>query len=174
MGKSCLIVVDYQVDFVSGSLGFKGAEAFDDEIVEKIREYRENGGDVIFTLDTHTKDYLKTYEGKHLPVKHCIAGRKGHRLFGMVAAEVMGDDIVIEKNSFGSSRLLGVLAKKNYDIVELCGLVSNICVISNAIIAKTALPEAEIIVDSSLTASSDSDLHNKALDVMKGLQIVVK
>lgn len=169
----CLIVVDYQVDFVNGVLGFNDAVMLEDKIAQKISEYRTSGGEIIFTFDTHYSNYLQTQEGKNLPVYHCIQGTEGHMLYGKIAASVTAADKCIYKSAFGSDRLMEYLRGKHYDSIELVGIVSNICVISNAVIAKTALPEVPIIVDASCTASNDKRLHNAALDVMQGLQINV-
>ncbi len=168
--KKLLIVVDFQKDFVDGSLGFPGAEALEERIAEKIREYADD--DIIYTLDTHGNDYMNTLEGRRLPVPHCIKGTEGHGLYGE-AGELLKDKICFEKNTFPSLEMGKYLEGKDYDSIELCGLVSNICVLSNAVIAKAACPEADIIVSSSLTASADGDLHQKALDVMRGMQITV-
>lgn len=170
MADKLLIVVDFQNDFVSGALGFSGAAELENGICAKIKEYE--GEDVIYTLDTHTEDYLLTQEGKNLPVVHCVKGTDGHELFGKVKQALDGKKF-FEKNTFGSGELYEYLKGKAYKSIELCGLVSNICVISNAVIAKTACPEAEITVNPSLTASFDAEMNNKALDVMRGLQIKV-
>lgn len=168
-----LVVVDYQVDFVNGALGFAGAEALDGIIVDKIRQTRRDNGAVIFTLDTHNSRYLKTAEGRKLPVPHCIAGTKGHALYGMVAHEAMAGDIVIKKPSFGSMALAKELKRGYYSEVELCGLVTDICVISNAIIAKAALPESRVVVDSRACLTADPEAQERALAVMRGVQIDV-
>ncbi len=169
----CLIVVDYQVDFVNGTLGFNGAERLDDVICSKIDKYRAEGGEVIFTFDTHSSGYLQSYEGRRLPVEHCIEGTDGHKLFGKTAEKLCKTDKCFYKPSFGSEELFKYLRSRKYESIELCGLVSNICVISNAILAKTAQPEVDVIVDSSATASNDEKLNAAALDVMRGLQIIV-
>lgn len=168
-----LIVVDYQVDFVNGALGFDGAELLEPLIVEKINCCHENGGQVIFTLDTHHENYLDTAEGKKLPVPHCIENTDGHKLYGKVADAVRKGDIIIKKPTFGSLDLAALLREYDFEEVELCGLVTDICVVSNAIISKTALPDAEIIVDSKACASFDKAAHNAALQVMKSVQINV-
>ena len=168
--KKLLIIVDYQNDFVDGSLGFDGAEKLESDIVKKIAEYEND--EIIYTLDTHAENYMDTFEGKNLPVTHCIKGTDGHALYGQLK-ELLKGKKYFEKNTFPSLELGKYLEGKDYDKIELCGLVSNICVISNAVIAKAACPEAEIIIDSNLTASADADLHQKALDVMKGLQITI-
>ena len=171
--KKCLIVVDYQNDFVSGSLGFPGAESLEKGIIEKIRKYRESGGEVLFTFDTHYGDYMDTQEGKLLPVPHCIDGSEGHMLYGLVAEQMLETDRKFIKNTFGSDELYQYLKTQQFKNIELVGLVSNICVIANAILAKTAQPETPVIVDANLTASHDGKLHSAALDVMSGLQIEV-
>lgn len=168
--KRLLIVVDYQNDFVNGSLGFPGAADLDDGIAKRIEEYKDN--EVIYTLDTHYDDYLTTREGKGLPVPHCIKGSVGHELYGKAAGLLNGKKC-FEKNTFPSLEMAKYLEKNDYDVIELCGLVSNICVLSNAVMARSACPNAEIIVNARLTASADSDLHEKALDVLKGLFITV-
>lgn len=170
--KKCLIVVDYQVDFVTGALGFEKAKTLDDVICAKIDEYRSSGGEVIFTFDTHPQNYSETYEGRHLPVAHCIENTEGHKLFGKTAQKLLPTDKCFFKPSFGSADLFEYLRCKDYKSIELCGVVSNICVLSNAVLAKTAQPEIDIIVDSRATASNDDELNQKALDIMKGLQII--
>lgn len=171
--KKLLIVVDFQNDFVNGSLGFPKAVFLERPICEKIDSYRRDGGDVLFTFDTHTKEYLSTSEGRKLPIEHCIRGTEGWNLYGEVGRKMQESDIRIEKVTFGSSGLMDYLRKNPYDVVELAGLVSNICVISNAVIAKAALPEAEIIVDADCTSCFDEEMNQKALDVMEGLQITI-
>lgn len=171
--KKLLIVVDYQKDFVSGSLGFAKAVELEDSIYQKIKDYKDRNDDVIFTFDTHGHEYLNTKEGKKLPVEHCVKGEDGWSLYGKVAELYSEEDLGFEKSAFGSLKLADYLRDKDYDFIEIVGVVSNICVISNAVIAKTALPEADIVVDASCTASADEELHEKALDVMEGLQIEV-
>lgn len=171
--KKCLIVVDYQNDFVTGSLGFKKAEQLDDRIAEKIEKYRSENWEIVFTFDTHEENYLNTNEGRNLPVAHCIKGTDGHKLYGKTANMLKQSDKCFYKPSFGSAELFEYLKAEKFDIVELCGVVTNICVISNAVLAKTALPEAEVSVDSLCVASNDDSLNKSALDVMQSLQINV-
>lgn len=167
-----LIVVDFQNDFVSGALGFPGASDLHDLICEKIEEYQRAGETVVFTKDTHLPEYLDTQEGKNLPVEHCISGTNGHALFGRVQ-ELSADCRVFEKNTFGSDLLFDFIRQSDFDLIELVGLVSNICVLSNAVLAKTALPEAQIVVDAKCTDSFDKVLHEKALDILEGIQVKV-
>lgn len=168
-----LIVVDYQKDFVDGSLGFDKAVALEKGICQKIEQYKQHGDDVVFTFDTHYDNYLQTQEGKKLPVPHCIKNTEGWNLFGKIATLCDRTSKRFEKATFGSLELANYLTLKKYDRVELIGLVSNICVIANAILAKAALPEAVITVDASCTASYDESLNDKALDVMQGMQIEI-
>ncbi len=168
-----LVVVDYQVDFVNGALGFPGAEKLEQIILDKIADCRSSGGQVIFTLDTHGENYLETAEGIKLPIPHCIKGTPGHALYGKVAGAVQPDDIVIEKPAFGSLELADLLKRLAPEEVELCGLVTDICVISNAVLSKAALPESRVTVDSSACAAADPQAHERALAVMRGVQIDV-
>ncbi|MDT8336378.1 MAG: isochorismatase family cysteine hydrolase [Candidatus Izemoplasmatales bacterium] len=171
--KRCLIVVDYQNDFIDGALGFDSAIKIKENITEKIREYRLRNDEIIFTMDTHTNNYLETEEGNNLPIIHCVKGTNGHDIQEDVSLLKSPKDKVFEKPTFPSLALGKYLEKKEYSSIELCGLVSNICVISNAIIAKSALPNAHILVDALATDSYDKNLHNKTLDVLEGLQIEV-
>ena len=170
--KKLLIVVDYQNDFVNGSLGFPGAEALEETICEKIRAYQKAGNDVVCTLDTHGEDYSETQEGHKLPIPHCLRGTQGWELYGKTA-ELLKDCRKFEKPVFGSAGLFEFLRETPYSSIELCGLVSNICVISNAVLARTAQPEAEIVVDAACTASNDPALNEAVLRVLEGLQVTV-
>ncbi len=170
--KKLLIVVDYQNDFVDGALGFPGAEKLHEPICAKIEAYKQRGDTVVFTKDTHKPDYLGTREGANLPVIHCVRGTKGHDLYGRLE-ELAKGCLVFEKYTFGSDRLFDYLRSSGFSGIELVGLVSNICVLANAVLAKTALPEAEIIVDASCTGSHDPIIHEKTLDVLAGIQVIV-
>ena len=171
--KKCLIVVDYQNDFVSGTLGNPKAADLEDGIAQKIKQYRENGGEVMFTFDTHFDDYLDTQEGRKLPFAHCIKDTHGHKLYGKVGDQILESDKRFYKNTFGSDELYQHLKTERFESIELVGVVSNICVISNAVLAKTAQPETPILVDARCTASNDITLHQAALDVMESLHIEV-
>ncbi|MDR0325665.1 MAG: cysteine hydrolase [Oscillospiraceae bacterium] len=171
--KKCLIVVDFQNDFVTGPLGFLEAAGLEKHIIKKIKQYRSNGDEVLFTFDTHEEDYLRTQEGKNLPVPHCLRDTEGHRLYGCVANLMLDSDRQFCKNTFGSDELYQYLKTEPFESIELAGLVSNICVIANAVLTKTAQPETPVMVDAKCTASYDGKLHRAALDVMAGLQIQV-
>ena len=171
--QRCLIVVDFQNDFVSGSLGFPGAESLDSLIAEKIRKYRARGDAVIFTFDTHGEDYLKTQEGQNLAIPHCIKGTAGHDLYGETAKLLQDEDKRFYKPAFGSGELYEYLKTTAFERIEIVGLVSNICVVSNAVLAKTAQPETPIVVDADCIASYDPNLNRAAIDILKGLQIEI-
>lgn len=181
--KRLLIVVDYQNDFVDGALGFEGAELLDERIANKIDEYHEAGDEVAFTFDTHRKDYLETQEGQKLPIPHCIEGEPGHALYGKVATKREDFDQVFFKPTFGSTELFErLISRQNiadglgtqpFASIELVGLVSSMCVLSNAVIARAACPNVPIIVDAACTAAPDPATNEKALDILEGLQIEV-
>ncbi|MGV8906083.1 MAG: cysteine hydrolase family protein [Acetobacterium sp.] len=171
--KKILLVIDYQNDFVGGSLGFPKAVALEDAIARKIGEYQKNGDEVAFTFDTHTEDYLSTQEGRKLPVSHCLKGTEGWHLYGKIAALCDETNHCFEKNTFGSLEMARYLAQNKYDSIELVGVVSNICVLSNVVLSKAALPEALISVDAACIASNDDRLNEEALNVMESLQIKV-
>lgn len=171
--KNALIVVDYQQDFVSGTLGFPGAEALDAPIAQAVENYRAQGWDIIYTLDTHFEDYMDTVEGQKLPISHCIKGTDGHALYGQVAQSRKDGDAVFEKVTFGSIELAAYLSAKNYNHVILCGLVAHICVLSNAVLAKSALPESRIAVAADLTLSPDPADKERALAALSGIHVDV-
>ena len=171
--KKLLIVVDFQNDFIDGALGFPKATELITVIKNKINEYLNNNDDIIYTLDTHYDNYLETFEGKCLPVKHCILDTFGHKVNS--ECDYLDKAVkVFKKNTFPSLELAKYLENTNYDYVELCGLVSNICVLSNAIMVTSALPNAEIVIDKCAIASFDTALEAKAFDVLEGLHIIVK
>ena len=170
-----LFVIDYQNDFVDGALGFPGAEKLDGRIASKVRAY--GPGRVLFTRDTHFENYLQTREGRNLPVVHCVRGSHGWQVYGDTARalEEVGAK-AIDKLSFGmdiSDPATAAVLPAQADEIELVGLVSNICVVSNAVALQSRYPEAKILVDASCTDSFDKGLHSKVLDVMEGFQVNV-
>ncbi len=173
MQKKALIVVDFQNDFVNGSLGFDKAINIEQIICDKIQSYKNNGDSVIFTFDTHYDDYLESVEGKNLPVLHCIYGTDGHKLYGKVADFFDENSVYFNKTTFGSLELANYLKENEYTQIELVGLVSNICVLTNAILIKSALPNSEIIVDYNATTSFDEEMNEKAMDILEGVHIKV-
>ena len=170
-----LFVIDYQNDFVDGALGFPGAENLDAAIAAKVRAYGKER--VLFTRDTHFENYLNTREGRNLPVVHCIKGTPGWEVYGETAkalAEV--DASAIDKLVFGmdvTDPATAAVLPEAADEIELVGLVSNICVVSNAVVLQSKYPEATIIVDAACTDSFDKSLNEKVLDVLAGFQVKV-
>ena len=166
-----LIVVDMQNDFIDAALGTKEAVAIVPAVAKKIAEYREAGNQVIFTRDTHQKNYMETQEGKNLPVMHCIEGTDGWQISKELE---VGDSKIFNKPSFGSMELADYVASLNdIEEIELIGLCTGICVISNAFILKAKLPEVKITVDSSCCACVTPESHQTALNAMKLCQINV-
>ena len=170
-----LFVIDYQNDFVDGALGFPGAEKLDEKIAAKVRQYGK--GHVFFTRDTHFENYLSTREGRNLPVVHCIKGTKGWEVYGETAKALAEVDAPgIDKLVFGmdvTDPATANLLPESADEIELVGLVSNICVVSNAVVLQSKYPEAAIVVDAACTDSFDKALHEKVLDVLSGFQVTV-
>ena len=170
-----LFVIDYQNDFVDGALGFPGAEKLDGKIAEKVRAYGK--GHVLFTRDTHFENYLETREGRNLPVVHCIKGTPGWQVYGETAKALEEVEArAIDKLVFGmdvTDPATAAVLPESADEIELVGLVSNICVVSNAVVLQSKYPEATIIVDASCTDSFDKTLHAKVLDVLEGFQVKV-
>lgn len=163
--KKLLIVVDYQNDFVIGAEGFKRAQEIEDNIVNKIKYYQKNGDEVVFTFDTHfDENYEKQSEKDNIT---------GWQLYGEVKNLISSSSKSISKHTFASLDLSDLLRAEQYDRVELIGVVTNICVLANAVVAQISLPDAEIIIDSACVASDDDSLHEKALDIMESLNFTV-
>ena len=162
------IIVDVQNDFVDGVLGTKEAQEMIPNLVKKLEDIQN---ELIFTQDTHKANYLETAEGKHLPIEHCMKNTSGWQ----IAPEIqpfIGDSMLIEKASFGTTRLPSLL--KKYDEVELCGLCTDICVISNALLIKAFYPEKTIIIDSKCCAGSTVEAHHAALLIMGNCGCIIE
>ena len=164
-----LIVIDMQNDFISAALGTKEAQAIVPNVKRKIKEYLDAGNEVIFTRDTHHENYLETNEGRNLPVEHCI-----YRTFGWnIPSDIDAADCPhIDKPTFGWLKW-GEYLDKDVDEIELVGLCTDICVVSNALILKAAFPEADITVDARCCAGVTPETHKAALETMKMCQIKV-
>ena len=173
-GKKILVAVDLQNDFIDGALGTKEAEAIVPAAAARIREWREAGADIFATLDTHEANYAETQEGKRLPVPHCIRGTEGWQL-NPVIREALGECTLVEKPTFGSIRLPELIREKIGDgkgaTIELIGLCTDICVVSNALLLKAAFPETEIRVNSACCAGVTPEKHRAALETMASCQI---
>lgn len=187
-----LVVVDYQKDFVDGALGFPDADKLEAGIIKKIQEYLEAGGNVIYTMDTHYENYLKTREGKQLPIPHCIKDTNGWQLYGKVksvmeaARKEFGNIRVyqINKTTFGVAPqsildykkdiLQGTTLTDDYmESFEFVGLVTNMCVVSNVAVFQAAYPNAQMIVNPRLVDSFDKNLHNQTIEVLRGMQVQI-
>ncbi|MBR2739205.1 MAG: cysteine hydrolase [Oscillospiraceae bacterium] len=171
-----LIVVDMQNDFIDGALGTAEAQMILPAVAEKIRSF---DGQVIFTRDTHTPEYMDTQEGANLPVIHCVKGENGWNLPGVLESlREEKDSPVFDKPTFGSVDLgeymLSMYKLGKVDSVELIGVCTDICVISNALLLKAFMPEVPISVDSSCCAGTTVQNHDNALAAMKMCQIAVK
>ena len=162
-----LIVIDMQNDFVTGTLGNKEAQAIVLNVQAKVKEYADRGDRIIFTRDTHEENYLDTPEGKKLPVKHCINGTEGWQIVPGLEVE---NCEYIDKPTFGWLNWEGFGSN---DEIELVGVYTDICVVSNALILKAKYPEATISVDASCCAGVTPEKHNAALETMKSCQIDV-
>ncbi len=171
--RKILIVVDMQNDFIDGALGTKEAVSILDAVKEKILSYPPE--DRIATMDTHHEDYMDTREGKYLPVPHCIKGTHGWELHPALADSLSGARI-FEKPTFGSVDMQSAikeLSEKEELEIELIGLCTDICVVSNALLLKAAMPEVNITVDSACCAGVTPEKHEAALETMRSCQINV-
>lgn len=170
--QKVLLVVDMQNDFIDGALGSSEAVAIVPAVLEKIKEFE---GTVLYTRDTHFEDYMNTQEGHNLPVPHCIKGTEGWQIRSELDA--LRKTEPIDKVTFGSSELGPVLLKMNeenpIESMEIIGLCTDICVISNAFITKAFLPEVPITVDAACCAGVSVQTHKNALEAMKVCQIKV-
>lgn len=162
-----LIVIDMQNDFIDGSLGTPEAQAIVAGVKDKIREYYSSGAKIIFTRDTHEPDYLDTQEGKLLPVEHCIKGTAGWEI--AEGLEVPGC-IYIDKPTFGWTHW----NERQFEEIEIVGLCTDICVVSNALLLKAAFPEIKISVDAKCCAGVTPQTHEAALQTMKMCQICIE
>ena len=172
--KKVLVVVDMQNDFIDGSLGTVQAQGIVSKVISKIKSY--SAVCIYATRDTHGEDYLESSEGKNLPVVHCVKGSKGWEIRPEVA-EAMPQAVILDKPTFGSTELAKLLYRENEKEeleIELVGLCTDICVVSNALLLKSFLPENRISVDASCCAGVTPESHEAALATMKMCQIMVE
>lgn len=169
--KHLLVVVDMQKDFVNGSLGTKEAEGIVGNVLKKIEKCKSEGCSIVFTRDTHPADYLQSQEGQKLPVEHCIKGTEGWEIIPELREYA---ENVIDKPTFGSTELVTYVGSSDVESVELIGLCTDICVVSNALLLKANYPEMPIAVDASCCAGVTVESHEAALVTMKMCQIDVK
>lgn len=166
-----LVVVDMQRDFINGSLGTREAQTVLPRVVSKVSSF---DGEVVCTMDTHGPDYLSTQEGRLLPVEHCIAGTPGWEIPPELS-DVLDSRRARRymKGTFGSVELAQDLVTKDVDSVEVVGLCTDICVVSNAMLLKAYLPEVTISVDASCCAGTNPERHRAALETMRSCQVRV-
>ncbi len=171
--RKLLVVIDMQKDFVDGALGSKEAVAIVPLVVDKIKNY--DISDVFATRDTHQENYMDTQEGKNLPVPHCIEDTEGWEIDKDVA-KVLEGATIINKPTFGSTiladEIMQIAAKEEIEL-ELIGLCTDICVVSNALLLKACMPEVKISVDSACCAGVTPEKHDAALETMRSCQINV-
>ena len=171
--RKVLVVIDMQNDFIDGALGTKEAQSIVPKVVEKIKEY--DPWNIYLTRDTHYENYLDTQEGRNLPVVHCVEGSNGWQLNSEVA-EAAGSAMIVDKPTFGSNKLAGILMSERAQEaleIEMVGVCTDICVVSNALLFKAAMPEAPITVDASCCAGVTPERHKAALETMKACQVKV-
>ncbi|MDL2327037.1 cysteine hydrolase [Ruminococcaceae bacterium OttesenSCG-928-A11] len=175
--KKLLVVIDYQNDFVSGALGFEGAEKLEPGIIAAVEATVAAGGKVLITRDTHEKDYLETREGRFLPVPHCVRGTAGHQLYGGLhryEQASMPGTMVIDKATFGSQTIAEAaraLCGGDPDEITVCGVATDICVVTNTLILHTAFLGTAIRVDRALCGSGNKAGEAAALALLEGMGI---
>ena len=172
-GKKVLFVIDMQADFVTGALANSEAQKIVGSIAEKVKAYQDAGHFVFFTRDTHGESYLETQEGRLLPVEHCMEGTPGWEIVEGLR-EFATKENTLDKPAFGSLELPKWVFKKtdgDFDEMEFCGVCTDICVISNAMVMKAAFPEITLPVDSSCCAGVTPESHQTALDAMAACQM---
>jgi len=166
--KRVLLVIDMQNDFIDGALNNPEAMSIIDNVNKKIVDYRKSGDIVVFTRDTHDTNYMNTIEGKNLPIPHCIKDTEGWQITSKIE---VNNDKIIDKPTFGSLELADYVATLDVSEIELIGVCTDICVISNAMIMKARFPEIEISVDPACCAGVTPETHNNALEAMNMCQI---
>ncbi len=169
-----LVVIDMQNDFLSGALGNPDTLAVVPNMVERVKSAMAEGREILYTLDTHSENYMDTQEGANLPVPHCIKGTEGHKLVAELA-QLIDESKAVEKVTFGSQELPKRIAEicDMPEEIELAGVCTDICVISNAMILKAFFPETKITVNENCCAGTSADSHKRALEAMKVCQITV-
>lgn len=168
--KKLFVVVDMQNDFITGALGTAEAKEIVSSVAQKINEYKEKGYVVSYTKDTHFENYLSTQEGSLLPVRHCVKGTFGWDIEESLKTEEM---LVFNKETFGSIELAEFAKKESFEEIVLCGVCTDICVITNAYLLKTYLPEAKIKIESTCCAGTTPENHKNALKAMSICQIEI-
>lgn len=167
--KKLLIVIDMQKDFVTGVLGTKEAVAIVEKVIERIQTTREQGDEIVFTRDTHGENYSSTQEGKNLPVPHCIKNTDGWQIID----GLYNGELVFDKPTFGSVALAEYVKANAFDEVELIGVCTDICVVSNAMLLKAYCPEMKVSVKEDCCAGVTKDNHQAAIQTMRSCQVMI-
>lgn len=170
--KRLTIIIDMQKDFVDGALSTREAQQIVEPLVRYVKDQQRQGTEVVFTMDTHFENYLDTQEGKNLPVPHCIKGTAGWELIEQLKP-LAKDCRIFEKPTFGSMELADFVRRGGYEEIALAGLCTDICVISNAMLLKAAVPESNVAIISSCCAGVTPESHENALKAMRMCQIVI-
>ncbi len=182
MKKKILIVIDMQNDFITEVLGNEECRKVVPNVINRMERARREGWNIICTKDTHEENYMDTGEGKRLPIKHCIRGTHGAELIDEIKAmeewsdydTVFLKESPLEKPAFGSTELSGILSRYDIDEIELIGVCTDICIISNAMILRSDFPDIELSVNSDCVAGVTVESHEIALKAMSGCQIAIK
>ena len=169
--KKVLVVVDMQNDFITGALRNENAIKIVDNVVNRVQEAVDNDEYIFFTRDTHLGDYLETLEGKNLPVPHCIEGTNGWKIIDELKPFLVYAEQVVDKYTFGSELLGQYIQYLDFSEIELVGVCTDICVISNAMLLKAHFPNKPITVNAKCCAGITDDSHYTALCAMETCQI---
>ncbi|WP_348518676.1 cysteine hydrolase family protein [Campylobacter sp. CCS1377] len=172
--KKAFVVIDYQNDFIDGSLGFEKALEIKENIINELSKLDFNTTHLLFTYDTHDENYLKSKEGINLPIKHCIKESFGWQMPEVFEPFLQKAHKIFYKNTFGSLEFANFIAKSEYEEIHFAGLVSHICVFCNIILAFSAKPNARLVLHQNLSASFDENLEKSAFDLLKayGVELV--
>lgn len=167
--KKLLVVIDMQNDFVGGALGTKEAVAILPNVVERVKKAREKGEEIVFTRDTHSENYFSTQEGKNLPVLHCVKNTDGWE----IVDGLYNGELVFDKPTFGSVELAEYVKANGFEEVELIGVCTDICVVSNAMLIKAFCPEIKVIVKEDCCAGVTKESHQAAIQTMRSCQVAI-
>ncbi|MBK1971322.1 cysteine hydrolase family protein [Campylobacter sp. TTU-622] len=172
--KKAFVLIDYQNDFITGSLGFEKALKIENKILNLLNNINFNDTDLLITFDTHDNDYLNSNEGKLLPIKHCIQNTLGWQMPKNLQKYIPKAKKIFYKNTFGSLELANFINKSTYKELYFCGLVSHICVFCNIILAFSAKPDAKLFLYQEASASFDVNLEESSYNLLKayGIKII--
>lgn len=171
--RKAVVFVDVQNDFITGTLGSESAQKVLPAIIKFAKKAKEHGWGMYATRDTHGSDYMSTLEGANLPVKHCVSNTDGWQIAEPLRG-MLDDSNVVDKPTFGSFPLARKMKELNYDEIVLCGFCTDICVVSNALLLRAAMPNTKIAVARDLCAGTSEAAHESALAVMQSCMVYPK